>query len=145
MEHINCSIFAIKKAADPAYPIKIGQLIIEPSTSPFCTAVVNQWSVDHLKENCTRMEYVVYTKNDTQKLHTTEMRMLKWTRGKIKKDHIKNEDIWREANRGPMTTFLRKRRLRWYGQERGGYHQEDVTHASARKEEGETHESLLLI
>ena len=54
-------------------------------------------------------------KNDTQKLHTTEMRMLIWARGKTKKDHIKNEDIWREANVEPMTTFFRKKRLRWYG------------------------------
>ena len=78
-------------------------------------------------------------KNDTQKLHTTEMRMLRWARGKTKKDHVKNEDIWREANTDPMTSFLRKKRLRWYGhvlrkQGRGGYHQEDVKHASARKE-----------
>ena len=41
--------------------------------------------------------------------------MLRWARGKTKKDHIKNEDIWREANVEPMTTFLRKKRLRWYG------------------------------
>ena len=54
-------------------------------------------------------------KNDTQKLHTTEMRMLRWARGKTKKDHVKNEDIWREDNVEPMTTFLRKKRLRWYG------------------------------
>ena len=54
-------------------------------------------------------------KNDTQKLHTTEMRMLRWARCKTNKDHIKNEDIWREANVEPMTTFLRKKRLRWYG------------------------------
>ena len=31
-------------------------------------------------------------KNDTTKLHTTEMRMLRWARGKTKKDHIKNEE-----------------------------------------------------
>ena len=54
-------------------------------------------------------------KNDIQKLHTTDMRMLRWARGKTKKDHINNEDIWREANVEPMTTFLRKKRLRWYG------------------------------
>ena len=41
--------------------------------------------------------------------------MLRWARGKTKKDHFKNEDIWREANIEPMTTFLRKKRLRWYG------------------------------
>ena len=38
-----------------------------------------------------------------------------WSGGKTKKDHNKNEDIQREANIEPMTTFLRKRRLRWYG------------------------------
>ena len=32
-----------------------------------------------------------------------------------RKHHVKNEDIWREANVEPMTTFLRKKRLRWYG------------------------------
>ena len=30
------------------------------------------------------------------------------------KGHIKNEGIWRETNIEPTTTFLRKRRLRWY-------------------------------
>ena len=32
-----------------------------------------------------------------------------------KQDGPQNEDIWREANIGPMTTFIRKRRLRCYG------------------------------
>ena len=73
-------------------------------------------------------------KNDTHKLPTTEMRMLRWVRGKTKKDHVKNEDIWKEANIEPMTSFLRKRRPIWYGhvsrKERGRYHHEDVKHAS---------------
>ena len=75
--------------------------------------------------------------------------MLRWARGKTKKDHIKNEDIWREANVEPMPTFLRKKRLRWYGrvlrkEGRGGYLQEDVKHASARKEKkGETRENMV--
>ena len=51
-------------------------------------------------------------KNDTQKLHTTEMRMLIWARCKTKKYHINNEDIWREANVEPMTTcYGRKGRV----------------------------------
>ena len=41
--------------------------------------------------------------------------MLIWARVKTKKDHVKNVDIWREANIEPMTTFLSKKRLRWYG------------------------------
>ena len=32
--------------------------------------------------------------NDTQQLHTTEMRTLRWARGKTKKDHITNEDMF---------------------------------------------------
>ena len=60
--------------------------------------------------------WVAVKKNDTHKLHTTEMRIMSWaTRGKTKKYHIKNEDIWREADIEPMKTFLRKRRLRWRG------------------------------
>ena len=42
-------------------------------------------------------------------LHTTEMRMLRWARGKTKKNHIKNERIWRGANIEPMTMFLRQK------------------------------------
>ena len=41
--------------------------------------------------------------------------MLRWARGKTEKDHVKNEDISREANVEPMTHFLRKKRLRRYG------------------------------
>ena len=42
------------------------------------------------------------------------MRMLRWARGKTYKDHIKNEDIWRDANVETMTTFLGKKGQRWY-------------------------------
>ena len=43
--------------------------------------------------------------------------MLRWARSKRRKENIKNEDIWREANIKTMIglTFLRKRILRWYG------------------------------
>ena len=59
-----------------------------------------------------RSECWAVKKNDTQKLHTTEMRMPRLARGETKMDHIKNEDIWREANIEPMATFLR---MRWHG------------------------------
>ena len=49
------------------------------------------------------------------------------------KDHIKNEDIWREANVEPMTTFLRKKRLRWYG------------HVLRKEREDTTKKMLLLL
>ena len=44
--------------------------------------------------------------------------MVRWAGGKTKKDHIKNEDIWREANIEPMTHKLHTiatRMLRWAG------------------------------
>ena len=66
------------------------------------------------------------------------MRMLRWPRSKKRKEHIKNEDIWREANIENMIglTYIRKRRLRWYSHilSNGGGIPRDVKHASAGKE-----------
>ena len=50
-----------------------------------------------------------------KKLHTTEMRMLWWARGKTRLDHVRNVDIWKEAHMYPMAEFLREKRLRWFG------------------------------
>ena len=47
-----------------------------------------------------------------RKLHTTEMRMLRWARGKTRLDHVRNVDIWKEAHVYPMAEFLREKRLR---------------------------------
>ena len=47
-------------------------------------------------------EFWAVKKNDTQKLHTTEMRMLRWARGKTKKDHVKNGHVLRK--KGEDTT-----------------------------------------
>ena len=38
-------------------------------------------------------------KKDTQKLHTTDMRILRWARGKTKKDPIKNEEVEGEEDK----------------------------------------------
>ena len=35
-------------------------------------------------------------KKKERKLHTTEMRMLRWVRGKTRLDHVSNVDIWME-------------------------------------------------
>ena len=50
-----------------------------------------------------------------RKLHTTEMRMLRWARGTTRLDHVRNVDIWNEAHMYPMAEFLREKRLRWFG------------------------------
>ena len=54
-------------------------------------------------------------KKEERKLHTTEMRMLRWARGKTRLDHVRNVDIWKEACMYPMAEFLREKRLRWFG------------------------------
>ena len=50
-----------------------------------------------------------------EQLQTTEMRMLRWARGKTRLDHVRNVDIWKEAHMYPMAEFLREKRLRWCG------------------------------
>ena len=50
-------------------------------------------------------DYLVLCETSREKV---EQELERWRdRGKTKKDHVKNEDIWREANVEPMTTFLR--------------------------------------
>ncbi len=48
-------------------------------------------------------------------MHTTEMRMLLWARGKTRLDHVRNVDIWKEAFMYPISEFLREKGLRWFG------------------------------
>ena len=80
-------------------------------------AIVASWSSLVCVSNIILTIYECWAvkKNYTRKLHTTELRMLRWARGKTKKDHFKNEDICREANIDTMTTFFRKRRHAWNG------------------------------
>ena len=53
----------------------------------------------------------VVRKKKERKLHITEMRMLRWARGKTRLDHVRNVDIWKEARMYPMAEFLREKRL----------------------------------
>ncbi len=54
-------------------------------------------------------------KKDGSKLNSAEMRMLRWARGKTRLDHIRNEDIRKDAHIQPVDTFLENRRLKWFG------------------------------
>ena len=54
-------------------------------------------------------------KKEERKLHTTEMRILRWARGKTRLDHVRNVDIWKEARMYLMAEFNREKRLRWFG------------------------------
>ena len=60
-------------------------------------------------------ECLAVRKKEWRKLHTTEMRMLRWARGKTRLDHVRNVDIWKEAHMYLMAEFLREKRLRWFG------------------------------
>ena len=53
-------------------------------------------------------------KEDESKLNSAEMRMLRWARGKTRLDHIRNEDIRKEAHVKPVETFLENKRLKWF-------------------------------
>ena len=39
-------------------------------------------------------ECLAVRKKEWRKLHTTEMRMLRWARGNTRLDHVRNVDIW---------------------------------------------------
>ena len=54
-------------------------------------------------------------KQEEQRLHTTEMKMLRWSQGKTRKDRIKNETIRGIARVTPIKSVLAKKRLSWYG------------------------------
>ena len=50
-------------------------------------------------------------KKDENKLNSAGMRMLRWARGKTRLDHIRNEDIRKEAHVKPVESFLENKRL----------------------------------
>ena len=54
-------------------------------------------------------------KKDESRLHVTEMRMLRWIRGKTRKDHVRNLIIQEYSKLCQMSTFLRQKQLHWYG------------------------------
>ena len=52
-------------------------------------------------------------KQEEQRLHTTEMKMLRWSQGKTRNDRIKNDTI--RGNVTPINSVLTQKRLSWYG------------------------------
>ena len=43
------------------------------------------------------------------------MRMFRWARGKTRLDHIRHQDIGKEAHVKPVETFLENNWLKWFG------------------------------
>ena len=57
----------------------------------------------------------VVRKKDERKLHTTEIRMLRWIRRKTRLDHVISVDVYMERGMYPMAEFTREKRLRCFG------------------------------
>ena len=57
----------------------------------------------------------VVRRYDQVGLHTTEMKMLRWSNGKTRKDRIKNETIRGNAKVTPINSVLTQKRVSWYG------------------------------
>ena len=61
------------------------------------------------------MRFRMLGRKEERREHSAEMRMLRWARGKTKLEHIRNEDIRKEADVNHVETFLENKRLKWFG------------------------------
>ena len=85
---------------DRKMPVKLKDKVFKTIIRPAMTYDSECWAVK---------------KKDENKLNSAEMRMLRWARGKTRLDHIRNEDIRKEAGVKPVETFLENKRLKWFG------------------------------
>ena len=85
---------------DKKVPIKLKDKVYKTVIKPTMTYGAECWAV---------------RKKDENRLHVAEMRMLRWIRGKTRKDHVRNQSIQEDAKVCQMSTFLRQKRLNWYG------------------------------
>ena len=59
--------------------------------------------------------HIVHECTDVNKLNSAEMRMLRWSRGKTRLDHIRNEDTRKDAHIKPVETVQENKRLKLFG------------------------------
>ena len=85
---------------DKKVPIKLKDKVYKTVIKPTMTYGAECWAV---------------RKKDENRLHVAEMRMLRWIRGKTRKDHVRNQSIQEDAKVCQMSTFLRQKRLNMYG------------------------------
>ena len=85
---------------DKKVPITLKDKVYKTVIKPTMTCGAECWEV---------------RKKDENRLHVAEMRMLRWIRGKTRKDHVRNQIIPEDAKVCQMSTFLRQKRLNLYG------------------------------
>ena len=85
---------------DKKVPIKLKDKVYKTVIKPTMTYGAECWAV---------------RKKDENRLHVAEMRMLRWIRGKTRKDHVRNQIIQEDAKVCQMSTFLTQKRLNLYG------------------------------
>ena len=85
---------------DKKVPIQLKDKVYKTVIKPTMTYGAECWAV---------------RKKDENRLHVAEMRMLRWIRGKTRKDHVRNQSIQEDAKVCQMSTLLRQKRLHWYG------------------------------
>ena len=85
---------------DKKVPIKLKYKVYKTVIKPTMTYGAECWAV---------------RKKDENRLHVAEMRMLRWIRGKTRKDHVRNQSIQEDAKMCQMSTFLRQKRFNLYG------------------------------
>ena len=76
---------------DKKVPIKLKDKVYKTVIKPTMTYGAECWAV---------------RKKDENRLHVAEMRMLRWIRGKTRKDHVRNQIIQEDAKVCQMSTFL---------------------------------------
>ena len=84
---------------DRKMPVELKDKVFKTIFRPAVTYDSECWAVKNKDEN---------------KLNSAEMRMLRWARGNIRLDYIRNEDIRKEAHVKPVEMFLENKRLKWF-------------------------------
>ncbi len=84
---------------DKKVPIKLKDNVYKTVIKPTMTYGAECWAV---------------RKKDENRLHVAKMRMLRWIRGKTRKDHVRNHIMQEDAKVSQMSTFLRQKRLHLY-------------------------------
>ena len=109
-EHINigllfvllcyCRLITQFISCDKTVPVKLKDKESETVIKPTVTYGAEGW---------------VVRKEDENKYHIAEMRLLGWIRGTTRKDHDTNQVIHEDAKVCQMSTLLSQKILNWYG------------------------------